>query len=86
MKQTLVISSDRDCRIEVTHRDSDPGMWIVRRWKNGLWFKKQVSSDWFTDREQAVAFARALKIDAAMSEGFNAVRDGPEATGNFGEG
>jgi len=61
MKNRTVISNDRDCFIELLHRDSDPGVWKVRRWKKFLWFKKRISSDWFTDRQQALAFVNEMK-------------------------
>jgi hypothetical protein len=61
MKHVIVISSDRDCRIELTHHDSDQSTWIVRRWKKFLWFKQRISSDWFNDEHQATVFANKLK-------------------------
>ena len=63
MKQITVLSDNRDCLIELTHRDSDPGSWIVRRWKKHFLFRRRVSSDWFNGREQALAF-----VDAMMRE------------------
>jgi hypothetical protein len=56
-KRRTVISGARDCFIEILHRDSDPGTWIVRRWKKYLCLKKRISSDWFTDRKQAYRYA-----------------------------
>jgi hypothetical protein len=61
MKNRTVISNDRDCFIELLHRDSDPGVWKVRRWKKFLFFKKRISSVWFIDGEQALAYARRMK-------------------------
>jgi hypothetical protein len=61
MKNATVISNARDCFIELLHRDSDPLTWIVRRWTKVLWFKKRVSSDWFNDERQALAFAHELR-------------------------
>jgi hypothetical protein len=64
MKNITVISNDRDCAIEVIHRDSDPGVWIVRRWKKFMWFKKasrQWRDVWFTDGQQALVFANEMK-------------------------
>jgi hypothetical protein len=60
MKQTTVISSGRHCHIEITHRSSDPGSWIVRRSRMFLWFKRRISSDWFIDDQQAVRFAEKM--------------------------
>jgi len=60
---TDVISNDRDCFIELSHRTSDPGSWIVRRWKIVWWFRKRVSSNWFLDKQQALAFAAGMKRD-----------------------
>jgi hypothetical protein len=61
MKTITIISSVRDCFIELTHDDSDPGLWIVRRWRKFLWFKKAISSDWFNDGRQALVFANEIK-------------------------
>src|SRR5712692_5366183 len=61
MKSSTVISNARDCFIELTHRNTDPGIWIVRRWTKFLWFKRRISSDWFSEGQQAFAFANKLK-------------------------
>ncbi len=58
----IVISNARDCFVEIIHRDSEPAAWVVRRWKKFLWFKKRVSSDWFNDEHQALAFANEIKL------------------------
>jgi len=63
MKDITVISNDRDCFIELIHRDSDSGSWIVRRYTKFMWFKKRVSSHWFNDSEQAATFAHQTKKD-----------------------
>jgi hypothetical protein len=55
-KNIAVISTTRDYYIELTHHESDPGMWIVRHWKKFLWFRRRISSDWFNDERQARAF------------------------------
>jgi hypothetical protein len=61
LKETFVISNNRDSFVEVSHRDSDPSVWIVRRWTKFLWFRKRVSSDWFINRSQAFAYAKEMK-------------------------
>ena len=61
MKKVTIISKDHGYVIELAHDDSDSGSWIVRRWKKFLWFKRRVSSDWFIDEQQAIAFAHELK-------------------------
>ena len=61
MKQVTVLFHTEDCFIELIHRDSDPSSWIVRRWKKFLWFKRRLSSDWFNDRQQALAFVDETK-------------------------
>jgi len=70
MKESLVISKVADCFIELIHRDSDPTVWIVRRSKKNLWFRKQISSDWFIDGQQAMSFARKMKQDHDQNEGL----------------
>ena len=61
MKQVTVLLDTRDCYIELSHHDSDHGSWIVRLREKILWWKRQISSDWFIDRQQAVAFADEMK-------------------------
>ncbi len=61
MNVTGVVSTIPGCFIELIQRKSNPGMWIVRRsWKRFL-FKKQVSSHWFIDGQQALAYAQTMK-------------------------
>ncbi len=60
--KNLIVSNARDCFIELIHRESDPATWIVKRWKKFLWFRKKVSSDWFNDEQQALAFANDIKL------------------------
>jgi hypothetical protein len=81
MKKITVLSNSGNCFIELRHRDSDPGTWIVRRWKKFLWFKRRMSSDWFNDRHQALAFAEAMR---QMYEKHLDARDGKEIPRNAG--
>jgi hypothetical protein len=62
MQAITIISNARDCFIELTHRNSDPYEWSVKRWKKFLWFKKRISSNWFSDKHQAIAFACDLRL------------------------
>ena len=61
MKESTVISALPACFIELIHRRSNPTMWIVKRYRKRLWFKKQLSSHWFIDGQQALAFAQTMK-------------------------
>ncbi len=61
MKNTIIISSARECYIDVIHDDTDPNSWFVRRWKSYFETKKQVSSDRFSNKQQALAFAHTMK-------------------------
>ena len=63
MKESTVISNDANCFIELIHRNLYPTVWIVRRSKKILWFRKQISSSLFTDGEQALLFAQKMKRD-----------------------
>ena len=63
MRESIVISRASDCFIELIHRESNPTVWIVRRWKKNLWIKKLISSDWFTDGQEAQSFADRMKRD-----------------------
>lgn len=62
MPNITVISNDRDFFIDLIHRDSDPGSWIVRHSRTILWFKKRISTDWFNDEQQAITFAYEMKL------------------------
>ncbi|MCI0706792.1 MAG: hypothetical protein L0Y80_04810 [Ignavibacteriae bacterium] len=62
MKNVTVILNAREYKIELHHSDSDAGIWKVRLWrKTFLWFRKRISSDWFIDGKQALAFAQEMK-------------------------
>jgi len=61
MKNRIIISKEKGSFTELIHRDSDPGMWIVRHWKRSFLFKKLISSDWFNGRDQALKFADSIK-------------------------
>lgn len=61
MNTQTIISTAPHYRIEVTHRDSDPGMWIVRAGRKHLFWTEHISTDWFNDEPQAMAFAQELK-------------------------
>ena len=60
-RDVVRISDEGGQVVDIIHRDSDAGMWIVRRWKKYLWMKKLISRDWFNDERQALEFARDLK-------------------------
>lgn len=47
--------------IEVLNRDSDPTMWIVSVYKQILFFKKKVVSEWFSSKSDALEFANSIK-------------------------
>ncbi len=61
MKESTVISALSDCFIELIHRRANPTMWIVKRSRKRFLFKKQLSSHWFIDGGQALAFAQTMK-------------------------
>ncbi len=63
MKQTTVVSRYSDCYIEVIHYRSNPTVWIVKRSRTFLFFKRQVLNRWFIDEKQAYAFAESLKAE-----------------------
>jgi hypothetical protein len=77
MKESVVISRAADCFIELIHRESNPTVWIVRRWKKDLWIKKFISSDWFIDEHQALSFAKRMKRDHDRNYGLYATREIP---------
>lgn len=58
MNETTVISRDHGCYVTITHRATDPGMWVVKEWKRFWFFRTLHSSTWFTDEGQALNFAR----------------------------
>ncbi len=61
MKNTTILSNVRHCFITLTHSYSDPSSWIVKRWTKLMWFKKLISTDWFNNEQQALAFANKIK-------------------------
>ena len=61
MKQATVLSTARECFVEIVHNDADPGSWIVNRWRGFRWFRRRISSNWFIDGQQAFAYANELK-------------------------
>ena len=65
----VLISEGGGRVVDILHRKSDGGMWIVRRWKKFLWMKKLVSRDWFNDESQALAFARAPETARGSAAG-----------------
>ncbi|MFH0991328.1 MAG: hypothetical protein V1799_15075 [bacterium] len=70
-----VISNIRNCIIKVLHRDADPSIWIVRRWRKIFWFKKRISSDWFTNRQQAYAYANEMKENSTSHPALTNVKE-----------
>lgn len=60
--KSIVISDAGNSIIEVIHHDSDPAVWIVRSWTKFMCFRKRVSSQWFSDEQQALAFANEIKF------------------------
>jgi hypothetical protein len=63
MRYTSVLSNAKRCFITITHNYSDPSSWIVKRWTKLMWFKKLISTDWFNDEQQALAFAAKIKCE-----------------------
>ncbi|TAK52014.1 MAG: hypothetical protein EPO24_15490 [Bacteroidetes bacterium] len=61
MVTTIIISNTRECHITITHDDTDPGAWVVHCSKKGLLIEKNLTTDWFTNKEQAVKFADVMK-------------------------
>jgi len=61
MNNRTIVSNNPKCFVEVLHRDSDPSVWIVRQWRKGFWLRKRVSSNWFINEQQALAFAQRIQ-------------------------
>lgn len=77
MKESTTISNTAGCFIELIHRKSNPTVWIVRRWNKDRWFNKFISSDWFTDEQQAMSFAVRMKRDFDRVHGPDAAKELP---------
>ena len=60
MENITVLSKSRALFITLGHDITDPGAWVIRRSEKFLWFKKRISSDWFTSKEQAMTFANEM--------------------------
>ncbi len=67
LKKPTLLSNSRECIIELTHRDQDPGMWIIRHATRYMWFKKRISSHWFNSELQAMEYAEELKQKHALA-------------------
>lgn len=65
MKNVTFLSNVRECVIELTHHDSVPVSWTIRHATRIMWFKKRIASHWFSDEQQALAFADELKLKYA---------------------
>lgn len=61
MKSVMFLSNVRELVIELTNHDSQPGSWTVRHATRIMWFKKRIASHWFSNEQQALAFADELK-------------------------
>jgi hypothetical protein len=61
MKNVTYLSNVRECVIELTRSDAEQGSWTVRHATRLMWFKRRISSHWFSDEQQALAFAGELK-------------------------
>ena len=55
-----VIKSASGKLVELIHRDSDPSMWIVNVYKKVIFFKKRISSKWFSDKEEALQYVKSI--------------------------
>ena len=47
--------------IDVFNLPSDPNMWVVRKYKRLLFLKKMITSKWFNDKDQALAYVEELQ-------------------------
>ncbi len=47
--------------VTVRREDSDQGSWIVRRWAGNASKHRSVFSEWFADKQEALACARRLQ-------------------------
>jgi hypothetical protein len=56
-----IISSPSGRIVEISNSDDDPTMWIVRVYKKILFLKKQIFSEWFSKKEDALEFANNIK-------------------------
>jgi hypothetical protein len=61
MSSRTVVSSHRNCFIELLNFSMDPNVWIVRKSKKFLLFKRQVRAFRFIDQDQARTFAERMK-------------------------
>ena len=52
-----VYSASGNVQLVLINRMSDPAMWILSIYKKILFFKKKVTSYWFTGKEEAERFA-----------------------------
>jgi hypothetical protein len=61
MRNTIIISTARDCYIEILNDTADLGTWTVQSFKKRIGIKDQISSDKFKNRLLALTFANTMK-------------------------
>ena len=61
VKKIIVLSSAHHCCVTLTHSYGDPLTWVVEHSTKLMWFKKLISTDWFNNEQQALAFARNIE-------------------------
>lgn len=61
MRNTIIISTARDCYIEIQNDTSDLDTWIVQSFTKRIGIKDQLSSNRFKSRLQAMTFANKMK-------------------------
>ncbi len=61
VKNTIIISTARDCYIEIQNDTSDLDTWFVQSYTKRIGIKDQISSNKFKNRFQALTFANKMK-------------------------
>jgi hypothetical protein len=61
VKNTIIISTARDCYIEIQNDSTDLNTWIVQSFTKRIGIKDQISSNKFKNRFQALTFANKMK-------------------------
>ncbi len=57
-----VYTASGNIQLQLINRASDPAMWVLNIYKKILFFKRKITSYWFTGREEAEKFAEEYVI------------------------
>ena len=76
MRNTIIISTARDCYIEIFNDTSDLNTWTVQSFSKRIGIKNQISSNNFKNRLLALTFANKMKREHGRRLDTNDIVEG----------